>query len=238
MRRASPVTRVAAIALVSIAATSVAELPATARAVSGRARLFVGTCYQPVDRSPEQIRKDIALMRAAGFTLVRMGDLSWDAFEPSDGIFEFAWFDDILKQMNEAGIKVILDIAGLPAPTWLHHKHLSVNVVDQKGVMPQPARRYMEDISDPAYREHARRYAEALTLHYAGNPAVIAVGYDNEIGDDGDRAGLRAAAAIPRRALGVERVHRLLEAARQPAQFSPVLAGVGGRSSTGVSPPR
>ena len=149
----------------------------------GRGRLFVGTCYQPVDRSPEQIRKDVALMHDAGFTLVRMGDLSWDAFEPSEGVFEFAWFDDVLKQMNEAGIKVVLDIAGLPAPTWLHYRYPSANVVDQNGVMLQPARRYMEDISDPAYREHVRRYAEALTSHYAGNPAVIAVGYDNEIGD-------------------------------------------------------
>jgi beta-galactosidase len=149
----------------------------------GKDRLFVGTCYQPVDRTPDQIRKDIALMRAAGFTLVRMGDLSWDAFEPAEGEFRFAWFDDVLSQMNAAGIKVILDVAGLPAPIWLHHRYPSANVVDQSGVVWQPARRYMEDISDPAYREHVRRYAEALTSHYAGHPAVIAVGYDNEIGD-------------------------------------------------------
>ena len=62
----------------------------------GMGRLFVGTCYQPVDRSPEQIRRDIALMKQASFTMVRMGDLSWDAFEPSEGQFEFAWFDQIL----------------------------------------------------------------------------------------------------------------------------------------------
>jgi beta-galactosidase len=89
----------------------------------GKGQLFVGTCYQPVDRSPEQIRQDIALMKQAGFTLVRMGDLSWDAFEPSEGHFEFAWFDQILEQMNSAGIKVILDIGGSPAPIWLHHKY-------------------------------------------------------------------------------------------------------------------
>lgn len=143
----------------------------------------MGTCYQPVDRSPEQIRRDVALMRAAGFTLVRMGDLSWDAFEPSEGRFDFAWFDDVLNQMNEAGIKVILDIGGLPAPTWLHDRYPSVNVVNQGGVMLQPARRYMEDISDPVYREHAKRFADALTSHYAHHPALLAVGYDNEIGD-------------------------------------------------------
>jgi beta-galactosidase len=149
----------------------------------GKGRLFVGTCYQPVDRSLEQIRTDIALMRAAGVTLVRMGDLSWDAFEPSEGEFQFAWFDEILKQMSEAGIRVILDIGGLPAPTWLHHRYPSANVVNPNGVMLQPARRYMEDISDPVYREHVRRFADPLTRHYAHHPALLAIGYDNEIGD-------------------------------------------------------
>jgi len=111
----------------------------------GKGQLFVGTCYQPVDRSPEQIGQDIALMQQAGFTMVRMGDLSWDAFEPSEGQFEFAWFDQILEQMNSAGIKVILDIGGSPAPIWLHHKYPSVNMVNEQGATVQPAERYMDE---------------------------------------------------------------------------------------------
>jgi len=51
----------------------------------GSGQLFVGTCYQPVDRTPEQIHRDIAIMKRAGFNVVRMGDLSWNAFEPSQG---------------------------------------------------------------------------------------------------------------------------------------------------------
>src|SRR5450631_1430685 len=159
----------------------------------GKGQLFVGTCYQPVDRSPEQIRQDIALMKQAGFTLVRMGDLSWDAFEPSEGHFDFAWFDQILEQMNSAGIKVILDIGGSPAPIWLHHKYPSVNMVNEQGATVQPAERYMDYISDPADREHLIRFADELTRHYAHNPALAAVGYNNEIGNgimsysEGDR---------------------------------------------------
>jgi beta-galactosidase len=42
----------------------------------GHGRLFIDTCYQPVDRSPEEIHRDIVLMKQAGFSLVRMGDLS------------------------------------------------------------------------------------------------------------------------------------------------------------------
>ncbi len=53
----------------------------------GPGQLFVGTCYQPIDRSPEQIDQDIAIMKHAGFNVVRMGDLSWDSFEPSQGQF-------------------------------------------------------------------------------------------------------------------------------------------------------
>ena len=141
----------------------------------GKGKLFVGTCYQPVDRSLEQIREDIALMKQAGFTMVRMGDLSWDAFEPSEGQFEFAWFDQILKRMNEAGIKVVLDIGGSPAPIWLHHKYPSVNMLNEQGATVYPAERYMDDIGDPAYREHLIRFADELTRHYADNPALAAI---------------------------------------------------------------
>jgi beta-galactosidase len=159
----------------------------------GRGQLFVGTCYQPVDRSPEQIRQDIALMKQAGFTMVRMGDLSWDAFEPSEGKFEFAWFDEILKQMNQAGIKVVLDIGGSPAPIWLHHKYPSVDYVNQQGLVVHPAERYMDDISSPDYRQQLVRFADELTRHYAHDPALAAIGYNNEIGNgvmsysEGDR---------------------------------------------------
>ena len=149
----------------------------------GPGQLFVGTCYQPVDRSPEQIRQDIALMKAAGFNVVRMGDLSWDSFEPEEGRFTFEWFDDILKQMYAAGIRVIVDIPGEPAPTWLHKTYPGVDIVKQNGERVNAASRYWDNISDPDYRRLARRLADKMLQRYAKNPAVIAVGYDNEIGN-------------------------------------------------------
>ena len=171
------------IALLLSSALSFAQSAAEHQDWPGKGQLFVGTCYQPVDRSPEQISQDISLMKQAGFTMVRMGDLSWDAFEPSEGQFEFAWFDRILEQMNQPGIKVVLDIGGSPAPIWLHHKYPSVNVVNEQGATVQPAERYMDDISAPAYREHLIRFADELTRHYAHNPALAAIGYNNEIGN-------------------------------------------------------
>jgi len=122
-------------------------------------------------------------MNRAGFNVVRMGDLSWDSFEPSQGKFTFEWFDRIMDKMQADGIRVILDIPGLPAPIWVHRTYPGVDIVAQNGTRVPPAERYMDDISDPDYVREAGIMAEALMRRYANHPAVIAVGYDNEIGN-------------------------------------------------------
>lgn len=149
----------------------------------GPGQLFVGTCYQPIDRSPQEIDHDIAIMKHAGFNVVRVGDLSWDSFEPEQGKFNFAWFDKIMDKMEAAGIRVVLDIPGTPAPIWLHRTFPGVDIVAQNGTRLPPAERYMDDISDPNYVREIGIMADALTKRYAHHPAVIAVGYDNEIGN-------------------------------------------------------
>jgi beta-galactosidase len=136
-----------------------------------------------VDRSPVQIDGDIAIMKRAGFNVVRMGDLSWDSFEPSRGRLEFEWFDQIMDKMHANGIRVILDIPGSPAPIWLHRAYPGVDIVNENGTRLPPAERYMDDIGDPDYVREVGAMAEALTKRYAHHPALLAVGYDNEIGN-------------------------------------------------------
>src|ERR1022692_3298610 len=95
------------IASMTAASTTVAQQAVTHPRWPGPGQLFVGTCYQPIDRSPEEIDHDIEIMKHAGFTVVRMGDLSWDSFEPSQGQFKFEWFDRIIDKMQASGIRVI-----------------------------------------------------------------------------------------------------------------------------------
>jgi beta-galactosidase len=146
--------------------------------------LYVGANYHPHDdKNPEKIKKDIDLMQAAGFTVVRMGHLAWDSYEPSDGKFDFGWFDKVMDMMNQAGIKVLLDIAIRPAPIWLHHKYPSIDIVDINGDVQYPNHRYMEDIGDPMYQMYALRFTDSITKRYANHPALLAFGIDNESGD-------------------------------------------------------
>jgi len=146
--------------------------------------LYVGANYHPHDdKNPEKIKKDIELMKAAGFTSVRLGHLAWDSYEPSEGKFDFEWFDLVMDEMNKAGIKVILDIAIRPAPIWLHHKFPTIDIVDAGGDVLYPNHRYMEDIGDPNYQKYALRFTDAISKRYANHPALLAFGIDNESGD-------------------------------------------------------
>jgi beta-galactosidase len=145
--------------------------------------LYVGTNYHPHDSNPVQWQKDIEQMKAAGFKVVRMGHLAWDSYEPTEGHFTFDWFDQVMDMMDKAGIKVILDIAVRPAPLWLHHKYPGIDITDANGNRLYANHRYMEDIGDPNYQEHALRYADTLTKRYAHHPALLAFGIDNESGD-------------------------------------------------------
>lgn len=175
-------------AMVSLVMLSVV-LPVTAQEAksradwAGRGQLFVGVNYQPVDRSPEEVKLDIALMKKAGLQVVRMGDLSWDYFEPKNGEFTFAAFDSVMDQMHAAGIKVVLDTSGSIAPSWLHYEYPGANLVKEDGTTQYPSRRYMVDISDPDYRRLQKRVADAVIGRYGKHPAVVAVGFNNEMGN-------------------------------------------------------
>ena len=146
--------------------------------------LYVGANYHPHDdKNPEKIKKDIQLMKAAGLNVVRLGHLAWDSYEPSDGVFDFEWFDEVMDELNKAGIKVILDIAIHPAPIWLHKKFPSIDVVDSNGNVQYPNHRYMDDAGDPNYQKYALRFTDAISKRYANHPALLAFGIDNESGD-------------------------------------------------------
>jgi beta-galactosidase len=147
-------------------------------------KLFVGANYHPHDdKNIEKVKTDIQLMKAAGFNVVRMGHLAWDSYEPSEGKFDFAWFDKVMDLMNDAEIKVILDIALHPVPIWLHKKFPSIDVVDASGNKLYPNHRYMDDVGDPHYQQYALSYTDSLSKHYKNHPALLAFGIDNESGD-------------------------------------------------------
>src|SRR5271157_166185 len=78
--------------------------------------------YMPGDQNA-RLDKDVALMKAAGLNVVRMGESTWSLWEPEDGQFEYAWMDRVVDAMGKAGIKVILGTPTYSIPAWMAHQH-------------------------------------------------------------------------------------------------------------------
>jgi beta-galactosidase len=78
--------------------------------------------YMPGDQSA-RLDKDVSLMKAAGLSVVRMGESTWSLWEPEDGQFDYAWMDRVVDAMGKAGIKVILGTPTYSIPAWMAHQH-------------------------------------------------------------------------------------------------------------------
>src|SRR6201986_3329857 len=78
--------------------------------------------YMPGDQDA-RLTTDIAMMKAAGLNVVRMGESTWSLWEPEDGHFEYAWMDHIVDAMGAAGIHVILGTPTYSIPAWMAHQH-------------------------------------------------------------------------------------------------------------------
>lgn len=144
--------------------------------------LYVGTNYHPHDWTPERWKKDIALMKEAGFQAVRLGHLCWDSYEPQDGVYNFQWFDEVMDGFYEAGIKVFLDVSVRPAPVWVHKLCPGCDIFTPGGNRQAAVTRYMEDVDDPDYQFYALRFAREMVRHYKDHPAMMAFGLCNEQG--------------------------------------------------------
>ena len=79
--------------------------------------------YMPADLQPRRLEKDVALMKEAGISVVRMGESTWSLWEPADGVFEYAWMDRVVDAMGKAGIKVIMGTPTYSMPTWMAKAH-------------------------------------------------------------------------------------------------------------------
>src|SRR3981189_491884 len=122
--------------------------------------------YIPADLQPGRLEKDVALMKEAGISVVRMGESTWSLWEPADGQFEYAWMDRVVDAMGKAGIKVILGTPTYSIPTWMYHEHPEVLVEPLTGPKPAYGMRQNMDIGNPTFRFYAQRLIRNLVEHY------------------------------------------------------------------------
>ncbi|MGS2647577.1 beta-galactosidase [Streptosporangium sp. G12] len=144
--------------------------------------LCYGGDYNPEQWPQEVWKEDVALMRRAGVNLVSVGVFSWARLEPSPGVHDFGWLDDILDLLHDGGIGVDLATPTASPPPWFGLAHPDALTVTPDGVRLTHGSRDTYCVHAPAYRAACVRVARSLAERYRDHPALAMWHVHNEYG--------------------------------------------------------
>ncbi len=79
----------------------------------------LGVCYYPKHWPEERWATDAAMMRAAGISVVRIGEFAWSRLEPEPGELRLDWLERVIETLQSAGLEVVLGTPTVSPPKWL-----------------------------------------------------------------------------------------------------------------------
>lgn len=144
-------------------------------------RFHYGVCYYPEHWDEATRRDDAQRMQAAGISLVRMGEFSWDLFEPTLGRFDFRLYDEVIPHLAAHGISTVLGTPTAAPPRWLTLAEPGLHRINHQGLRLEHGSRQHCCTANPRFREHSRRITGAMVERFGRHPAVIGWQTDNEL---------------------------------------------------------
>ena len=148
--------------------------------------LLHGGDYNPEQwlSDPEIFKQDIAYFKKAQINEVSVGIFSWSMLEPEEGVFEFAWLENVIETLYQNGISVILATPSGARPKWMADKYPEVLRVDETRHRNLYGMRHNHCYTSPVYREKTRRINMELAKRFGNHPGVIAWHISNEYGGE------------------------------------------------------
>ncbi len=140
-----------------------------------------GTSYYPELTPEAEWGRDLALMRSAGLTVVRILDFAWSSIEPREGEFDFGWPDRFLDLCAAHGLEVVHCTPTAAPPQWLMAQYPQMMVELRNGDRLVYGERRACCVNNTIYRDFSAKLARRLGERYGRHPAVAGWQIDNEL---------------------------------------------------------
>lgn len=141
----------------------------------------IGVDYYPEHWDKSLWVADADLMKKTGVKVVRMAEFAWCKMEPSKGVFDFAWLDEIVEIFTERDMEIVLCTPTSCPPLWLYEEYPDAVQTGKDGHKIATGIRGHRCYNNPDFLKYAERIVDVMTKRYANNKAVIAWQIDNEL---------------------------------------------------------
>ena len=151
------------------------------RAILNDENLSLGVCYYPEHWDRSLWKEDLKRMRSVGIHIVRVGEFAWSKIEPREGEYSFAFFDDFLEMVKEAGMKAIFCTPTATPPVWLTERYPEVLNCNMDGITYREGERRHYNYNSLLYHQFCKNIVERIAAHYGPMDVVIGWQIDNEL---------------------------------------------------------
>jgi beta-galactosidase len=147
--------------------------------------MYLGVDYYPEQWHADMLDSDVLRMAEMGVNMIRIGEFAWHLIEPVSGVFDFSFFDGVIKRAKQQGFKIMFGTPTATFPAWLAHDVPSILSQDLLGHTRAFGGRRQYCFNSPDYLQYSLRMVRELVAHYAAEEAIVAWQIDNELGHEG-----------------------------------------------------
>lgn len=150
-----------------------------------------GKIYHGADYNPEQwkdypgiIDEDIRLMKLSHCNVMSINIFGWTEIEPSEGVYDFSFLDEVMDKLAHNGIKAILATPSGARPAWMSQAHPEVLRTNADRTKNLHGVRHNHCFTSPYYREKVYEINLRLAQRYKNHPALLMWHLSNEYGGE------------------------------------------------------
>ena len=144
-------------------------------------RMRFGTAYYPELVPGEEWDQDLAHMVRHGIEAIRVFEFAWAAFEPREGVYDWAWADRFVDLAEARGLRLVLCTPTATPPPWLTRQYPEIMVELRDGTRREPGARRDIAIDHPVYQDFCDQINARMAERWGRRGHVIGWQIDNEL---------------------------------------------------------